>query len=213
MKVSSIDWRRILVEELSEKPRYEPDWKRPSRRTMAVSTRIARQRGWPVVIPLYHPSRYKCVYEKPRIAIVFDISGAINKDFYKMHIEDLNDCIKHVEPEGLWILHCDYEVRYEEYCRQPGVMRIDLPKEIPSSKGPSAYTSIFKYIKEHKCEKPVRSIVYLTDLRPTEPWNALDRELLTLFHQIRAKKLLWLVPSDVTKGNFWKPCIGKIIWI
>ncbi|RLF09497.1 MAG: hypothetical protein DRJ69_04530 [Thermoprotei archaeon] len=211
--MSSTDWRSILVEELSEKPRYEPDWRRPSRRIIAVSTEIARQRGWPVVPPCYHPSRYKYVYEKPRIAIVLDVSGAISKDFYKAHIEELNNCIKRIKPEELWVLYCDNQVRRVKHYKQPGAMMVESPESVPSLRGSSAYTPAFRYIGERRYEIRVKGIVYLTDLRPGEPWEKLSRELPTLFYRTGAEKLLWLVPSDVKEDDFWEPPIGKIVWI
>ena len=211
--MSFMDWRRILIEELSEKPRYEPDWKRPSRRIIAVSVSIARQRGWPVVIPYYHPSRYKRVYERPRIAIIFDVSGAISKDFYEAHIKDLNECIRQVDPEELWVLYCDYEVRHVEHHKQPGSIVLKPPERIPQSKTLSAYTPVFRYVGEHRYEMRVKSIVYLTDLRPTEPWEKLSNELPMLFYRTEAKKLLWLISSDVKESDFWEPPIGKTIWI
>ena len=211
--MSPMDWRRILIEELSEKPRYEPDWKRPSRRVIAVGESIARQRGWPVIVPYYHPSRYKRVYERPRIAIIFDVSGAISKDFYEAHIKDLNECIRQVDPEELWVLYCDYEVRHVEHHKQPGSIVLKPPERISQSKTLSAYTPAFRYVGEHRYEMRVKSIVYLTDLRPTEPWEKLSNELPMLFYRTGAKKLLWLIPSDVKEGNFWEPPIGKTIWI
>ena len=211
--MTTMDWRRVLIEELSEKSRYEPDWKRPSRRVIAVSTSIARQRGWSVVAPYYHPSRYKRVYERPRIAIIFDVSGAISKDFYEAHIKDLSECIRQIDPEELWVLYCDNEVRHVEHYKQPGSMVLKPPERIPSSKTSSAYTPVFRCIEELKYEMRVKSIVYLTDLRPTEPWEKLSNELPTLFYRTGAKKLLWLIPSDAKKDDFWEPPIGKTIWI
>jgi len=208
-----MDWRVVLVEELSRGSRRVPDWNRPSRRIIAVSTRIARQRGWSVVVPYYHPSKRKRIYEKPRIAIIFDISGAISKSFYDTHIDDLNNCIRQVKPEEVWVLYCDYEVRSVEHYEHPSITAIKPPEEIPPSKGLSAYTPAFRYIKEHGHEMRVENIVYLTDLRPTEPLDSINRELQTLFHQVEAKKLLWLVPSDVRDGDFWRPPLGKIVWI
>jgi len=208
-----MDWRRILVGELSEKSRYEPDWKRPSRRIISVSTSIARQRGWPVVVPYYHPSRHKRVYERPRVAIIFDVSGAISKDFYEAHIKDLNECIRQIDPEELWVLYCDYEVRSVEHRKWPSSMVLEPPKRIPPSKTPSAYMPVFRYIGEHGHEMHVKSIAYLTDLRPAEPWEKLTNELPTLFYRTGAKKLLWLIPSDAKKDDFWEPPIGKTIWI
>ena len=208
-----MNWRRVLVEELSEKPRYEPDWKRPSRRVMAVSTEIARQRGWPIIVPYYHPSRYKRVYERPRIAIVFDVSGAISKDFYETHIKDLNECIRQIGPEELWVLYCDYEVKRVEHYKWPSSMVLEPPERIPQSKTSSAYMPVFRYVGEHKYEMRVKSIAYLTDLRPTEPWDALSSRLPTLFHWTGVRKLLWLVPLDIREHDFWKPPIGRVIWI
>ena len=210
--MSSTDWRKVLIEELSEKPRYKPDWKRPSRRVIAVSTEIARQREWPVVVPYYHPSRNERVYEKPRIAIVFDISGAISEESYKMYVEELNDCIKQIEPEELWVIYCDNEVRSVKHYGWPETMILRPPVGIPRSKGAAAYTPAFQYIAQ-RCLGRVKSIVYLTDLRPTEPWDELNRQLPALFCQTGAKKLLWLIPLDVREKTLWEPSIGKVIWI
>ena len=212
--MSSTDWRRILIEELSEKPRYEPDWKRPSRRVIAVSESIARQRGWPVIVPYYHPSRYKRVYERPRIAIVFDVSGAISEESYKMYVKGLNDCIGQIGPEELWVIYCDDEVRSVEHYRWPEAMILKPPTGIPRSKGAAAYTPAFQYIARQPFGR-VKSIVYLTDLRPTEPWDELNRRLPTLFYQTGAKKFLWLVPSHIRMSNFWRPPtpIERIVWM
>ena len=180
---------------------------------MAVSTEIARQRGWPIIVPYYHPSRYKRVYERPRIAIVFDVSGAISKDFYEAHIRDLSECIRQINPEEPWVLYCDNEVRHVEHYKRPSSMVLKPPKRIPPSKTSSAYTPVFRYIEELKYEMHVKGIVYLTDLHPAEPWEKLSNELPTLFRRTGAEKLLWLVPADVRESDFWNPSIGRIMWI
>jgi len=206
------DWREVLIRELSGKLRHEPDWSRPSRRIIAISANIARRRGRSVVAPVYHPSRYKQVYERPRIAIIFDVSGAISIDFYGSCVISLNECIKHISPEELRTLYCDHEVRREEYYGPSDTKTIKPPEDIPPSKGPSAYTPAFRHMEERGIR--VGNAVYLTDLCPTEPLDIINRELPTLLRLVGIEKLLWLTPSEIReKGDFWKPIVGKIVWI
>ena len=87
---------------------------------------------------------------------------------------------------------------------------------VPEFKGHrlTAFYPAFEYMLKNNIR--TKNVVYLTDLYPTYPDNAYEvhtRKIPVLYHQLGIRKLLWLVPSMVKGTNYWRPPVGKIIWI
>jgi len=148
------------------------------------------------------------------IAFIIDTSGSIHETFLGMFVDAINDCMRVIEPAEVWLIQCDQEVTDVKHYVWPHVTALKAPSGLPEFKGErlTAFTPPFRYMVRNRIR--VKNIIYMTDLYPTaESREDLDREIPVLFRRIGARKLLWLVPEDVKGTDYWKPPVGKIIWI
>jgi len=160
---------------------------------------------------------YPIYRRKPtvKISVIFDTSGSIDANLLGMFVDTLNDVMRTVEPAEVWLFHCDFQVTFVKHYEYPETKLLESPRGIPRPRGgrTTAFTPPFRYMAEHNIK--VKNILYFTDLYPTQETPAdIEAALPRLVSQIGARKVLWLVPSHIKAlGGYWKPNVGRIIWI
>jgi len=168
------------------------------------------------VIPIPWSLYPRYVFEPTvTLAIIFDVSGSLDKGLISMLVNDLNNVLREIKPAEIWVFHSDSEVRFVKQYKYPHTDAIEPPRNVPEpgKRKSSAITPPFRYMAEHNIN--VKNILYFTDLHPTAKTpEEIEKSLPGLITQIGARKVLWLVPSYIkVLDNYWKPNIGKIIWV